>query len=161
MSCELMWPKILKAPVWEKKHQESGRGVLGTQHGGVWQHDWNGLRCSIHEKALTIGDDGCVLCPECKTQIKTGNSGIQNFIQWHQGSAQCAAKKKKKAEENIEKNKQNALRWFWPQVPVVLPTVTAPLPVHPPPHHLCNDSHRCQPYLWELFHMRTNIPLKC
>jgi hypothetical protein len=39
-------------------------------------------------KALIVRDDGCVLCPECKTQIKTGNGGVQNFVQRHQGSGQ-------------------------------------------------------------------------
>lgn len=81
---------------------------------------------------LVVGNDGCVLCPNCSTSVKTGNGGIQNFLQRHQGSVQCVAnQKKKKSREAIEKNKQNALKWFQPRSPVVPATVTAPPLVHP------------------------------
>jgi hypothetical protein len=45
---------------------------------------------------------------------------------------QCAAnKKKKRSQETIEKNKQNALKWFRPRAPVVPATVTTPPLIHP------------------------------
>jgi len=32
-----------------------------------------------------------VLCPDCRTRVKTGNGGLQNFLLRHQGTAKCAA----------------------------------------------------------------------
>ena len=79
-----------------------------------------------------VGEDGCVLCPDCHTLVKTGNGGIQNFLQRHRGSAQCIAnKKKKQSQDAIKKNKQNALKWFQPRAPVMPATVTAPPLVRP------------------------------
>ena len=81
---------------------------------------------------LAVGENGCVICPDCSTSIRTGNGGIQNFLQRHQGSVQCLAnKKKKKSQEAIEKNRQNALKWFRPQAAIVPSTVATPSLIHP------------------------------
>ena len=72
---------------------------------------------------LTV-DNGYVLCPDCKTQVNVGKVGVQNYYKRHQGSAQCAANKKKKRIEDVtEKTKQNTLRFFRPRAPAVPPTV--------------------------------------
>ena len=67
--------------------------------------------------------------------IRTGNGGVQNFILQHCGSTQCKIDtKKKKAQESIKKNnRQNVVKWCQPRAPIVLPTITAPISVHPTP----------------------------
>jgi hypothetical protein len=77
-------------------------------------------------------DNGYVLCPDCKTRINVGKVGIQNYYKRHKGSAQCAANKKKKNnEDSAEKTKQNALKYFRLRAPIVPPTVKASAPVQP------------------------------
>lgn len=84
------------------------------------------------KKVLTVDKSGCVLCPECKTRVRTGNGGVQNFLHRHRGTAQCATnKKKKQTQEKLAKEKKNAMKWFQPRAPIVPPTVTAPAPVKP------------------------------
>jgi hypothetical protein len=59
-------------------------------------------------------------------RVKTGNGGVQNFLQ-HRGTAQCAVnKKKRQAQESIERTKENTMKWFQPRAPAIPPTVTAP-----------------------------------
>jgi hypothetical protein len=41
------------------------------------------------EKKLTVDDDGCVLYPDCKTQVRTGNGGVKNFLLYNSGTVQC------------------------------------------------------------------------
>ena len=81
----------------------------------------------------TVDNDGCVLCPDCQTQVRTGNGGVQNFLQWHCGTAQCAANKKKKEIHDGLKAKKNAKKWFEPHVHIVPPTVSTPALVTPEP----------------------------
>jgi hypothetical protein len=72
------------------------------------------------------------LCPDCKTRIRTGNGGLQNFVQRHRGTAQCTAnKKKRQTQDRVAKEKENAMKWFRPRAPIVPPTVTAPALVKP------------------------------
>ena len=79
-----------------------------------------------------MDEDGRVLCPDCKTRVKTGNGGVQNFVQRHRGTAQCAAnKKKREAQDRLVKEKESAMKWFRPRAPNVPPTVTAPALVKP------------------------------
>ena len=78
----------------------------------------------IPKVTLAVDDDGSVLCPDCKTRVRTGNGGVQNFLQRHRGTTQCATnKKKKKTQESLEKTRENAKKWFQPQ-PIVPPTVS-------------------------------------
>lgn len=71
------------------------------------------------KKVPTVNEDGCVLCPDCKTQVRTGNGGVQNFIQRHRGTAQCATnRKKKQTQDKLERQKENAMKWFHLQHPL-------------------------------------------
>lgn len=84
------------------------------------------------KKVPTVDKDGCVLCPDCKTRVRTGNGGVQNFIQRHRGTAQCATnRKKKQTQDKLERQKENVMKWFQPRAPIVPPTVTAPALVKP------------------------------
>jgi hypothetical protein len=42
-------------------------------------------------------------------------------------------KKKRQAQESIERTKENTMKWFRPRVPAIPPTVTAPAPVNAAP----------------------------
>lgn len=82
--------------------------------------------CTIW-KTLVVDESGCILCPDCKTRVRTGNGGVQNLLQRHRSTAQCAVnKKKRQAQESIERTKENAMKWFRPRAPAIPPTVTAP-----------------------------------
>ena len=37
----------------------------------------------LSHRDFTVGTDGRVLCPDCGMHVKTGNGGLQNFIQRH------------------------------------------------------------------------------
>jgi hypothetical protein len=64
--------------------------------------------------------------------MRTGNGGVQNFLQQHRGTAQCATNKKKKQIHNgLEKAKENTKKWFQPHMHIVPPTVSAPPLVTP------------------------------
>ena len=30
-------------------------------------------------KTLVVDEGSCILCPDCKTQVRTGNGGVQNL----------------------------------------------------------------------------------
>jgi len=58
--------------------------------------------CTIW-KTLMVDESGCILCPDCKTRVRTGNGGVQNLLQQHHGTVQCTVnKKKRQAQESIE-----------------------------------------------------------
>jgi hypothetical protein len=83
---------------------------------------------------LTVDDNGCVLCPDHQTQVRTGNGGVQNFLQRHCDTAQCATNKKKKhIQDSLEKAKENAKKWFQPHAHIVPQTVRAPALITPAP----------------------------
>jgi len=60
-----------------------------------------------------VDEDGCVLCLDCETHVRTRNGGVQNFLQCHHGTAQCAAnKKKQQSAERAARAKENTMKWF-------------------------------------------------
>jgi hypothetical protein len=80
---------------------------------------------------LTV-ESGHILCPDCDTRVNVGNVGIQNYYKCHKGSAQCMTNKKcKKVKDTVEKTKQNAFKFFQPQVPGIPSAVTAPALINP------------------------------
>ena len=59
---------------------------------------------------LTVDDDG----HDCQTRVRTGNGGVQNFLQRHCGTAQCATnKKKKQIQDSLEKAKENTKKQIY------------------------------------------------